>query len=88
MKSVILAAQSIMVGESDIIVAGGMESMTNAPYSLDKARSGYRMGHGTLNDTMISDGLTDGFHDYHMGITAENLAEKYLNSSNHEMISF
>ena len=77
LKSVILAAQSIMLGESDIIVAGGMESMTNAPYSLDKARSGYRMGHGTLNDTMISDGLTDAFNDYHMGITAENLAEKY-----------
>lgn len=77
LKSVILAAQTIMTGEADIIVAGGMESMTNAPYSLDKARSGYRMGHGTLNDTMISDGLTDSFNNYHMGITAENLAEKY-----------
>lgn len=77
LKSVILGAQSIICGENEVVIAGGMESMTNAPYSLDKARSGYRMGHGTLNDTMISDALTDAFNDYHMGITAENLAEKY-----------
>lgn len=77
LKSVILGAQSIMTGECEVVVVGGMESMTNAPYALDKARSGYRMGDGVLIDTMVNDSLTDVFGKCHMGITAENLAEKY-----------
>ncbi len=77
LKSVHLAAQSIQLGEADIIVAGGMENMTRAPYLLNNARQGYRMGDGQLVDSMIQDGLTCAFNDYHMGITAENLAEKY-----------
>ncbi|QJW45250.1 acetyl-CoA C-acetyltransferase [bacterium BFN5] len=77
LKAVNMAAQAIMVGDADIIVAGGMESMTNAPYVLDRARSGYRMGHGKLIDTMIQDGLWCAFNDYHMGITAENVALQY-----------
>jgi len=77
LKAVNMAAQAIMAGDADIIVAGGMESMTNAPYVLDKARSGYRMGHGKLVDTMIQDGLWCAFNDYHMGITAENVASQY-----------
>lgn len=77
LKAVNLAAQSILAGDSDIVVAGGMESMTNAPYLLDKARSGYRMGHGKLVDSMIQDGLWCAFNDYHMGITAENVASQY-----------
>ncbi|HWJ03542.1 MAG TPA: acetyl-CoA C-acetyltransferase [Verrucomicrobiae bacterium] len=77
LKSVISAAQAIMTGDADIVVAGGMESMSNAPYALTKARTGYRMGNGTLIDTMIHDGLTDAFYDIHMGITAENVAEQY-----------
>ena len=72
-----MAAAMIIAGEADVIVAGGMENMSAAVYSLDKARSGYRMNHGTLIDTMIKDALTDAFNDYHMGITAENVAEKY-----------
>lgn len=77
LKSVTLAAQSIMVGEGDIILAGGTENMSQAPYLLKKARWGQRMGDGVLEDYMIKDGLWDIFNDYHMGITAENLAEKY-----------
>jgi acetyl-CoA C-acetyltransferase len=77
LKAVNLAAQAIVAGDADVMVVGGMESMSNAPYLLDKARSGYRMGHGKLIDTMISDGLWCAFNDYHMGITAENVAEKY-----------
>ena len=77
LKAVNLAAQAIMTGDADIIVAGGMESMTNAPYLLDKSRWGYRMGHGKLIDSMITDGLWCAFNDYHMGITAENIVEKY-----------
>ncbi|MCX7781906.1 MAG: acetyl-CoA C-acetyltransferase [Negativicutes bacterium] len=77
LKSVNLAAQSIMLGDADIIVAGGMESMSQAPYALDKARWGLRMGHTQLIDTMIHDGLTCAINNYHMGITAENVAEKY-----------
>ena len=72
-----MAAGMIIAGEADVIVAGGMENMSAAVYCLDKARSGYRMNHGTLIDTMIKDALTDAFNDYHMGITAENVAEKY-----------
>lgn len=77
LTAVHLAAQAIQLGEADIVVAGGMENMTQAPYILPQARQGYRMGDGKLIDTMLYDGLTDAFHHYHMGITAENLAEKY-----------
>ncbi|WP_378955778.1 acetyl-CoA C-acetyltransferase [Pelosinus sp. sgz500959] len=78
LKTVNLAAQAIMAGDADIVIAGGMESMTNAPYLLDsKARQGYRMGHSQVTDVMIQDGLWCAFNDYHMGITAENVAEKY-----------
>ncbi|HMM21947.1 MAG TPA: acetyl-CoA C-acetyltransferase [Selenomonadales bacterium] len=74
LKAVNLAAQAILAGDAEVIVAGGMESMSNAPYLLDKARTGYRMGHGRVIDSMITDGLWCAFHDYHMGITAENVA--------------
>jgi acetyl-CoA C-acetyltransferase len=77
LKSVILAAQAIIAGDAEIVVAGGMESMSNAPYVLPKARTGYRMGNGELVDEMILDGLTCSIGKTHMGITAENLAEKY-----------
>ncbi|HWR40541.1 MAG TPA: acetyl-CoA C-acetyltransferase [Patescibacteria group bacterium] len=77
LKAVNLAAQAIVAGDAEIMIAGGMESMSNAPYLLDKARTGYRMGHGKLTDTMIQDGLWCAMNDYHMGITAENVAERY-----------
>ncbi len=77
LRSVSLAAQIIKAGDADIILAGGMENMSAAPFALEKARYGYRMNHGTLVDVMIKDGLWDAFNDYHMGITAENVAEKY-----------
>ena len=77
LKAVALAAQAILAGDADVIVAGGMESMSNAPYATDKARWGYRMGNVQLTDIMVHDGLWDIFNDYHMGITAENVAEKY-----------
>lgn len=77
LRSVSLAAQIIKAGDADIILAGGMENMSMAPYVLEKARYGYRMNNGTLVDVMIKDGLWDAFNDYHMGITAENVAEKY-----------
>ncbi|MDY0254501.1 MAG: acetyl-CoA C-acetyltransferase [Tenuifilaceae bacterium] len=77
LRSVALAAQSIMLGDTDAVLAGGTESMTNSPYLLPKARSGYRMGHGEIVDSMILDGLTDAFNNYHMGITAENVAEQW-----------
>jgi acetyl-CoA C-acetyltransferase len=77
LKSVALAAQSIIAGNAEVVVAGGMESMTNAPYLLPKARAGYRMGNGVLVDSMVHDGLWDVYNDYHMGSTAENVAEKY-----------
>ncbi|VBB07040.1 thiolase active site [Lucifera butyrica] len=78
LKAVNLAAQAILTGDADIIVAGGMESMTNAPYLLEnKARWGYRMGNGKVVDEMIQDGLWCAFNDYHMGITAENVSEKF-----------
>lgn len=77
LTAVHLASQAIQLGEAEVVVAGGMENMTQAPYILPQARQGYRMGDGKLIDTMLHDGLTDAFHDYHMGITAENLAEKY-----------
>ncbi|MBU2699966.1 acetyl-CoA C-acetyltransferase [Sporomusaceae bacterium BoRhaA] len=77
MKTVDLAVQTISSGAADIVVAGGTESMSNAPFVLNKARWGYRMGDGKITDVMINDGLWDAFNDYHMGITAENVAEKY-----------
>ncbi len=77
LRSVAMAAQSIMCGDADVIVCGGTENMTQAPYVLDKARSGYRMGDGKIVDSMVLDALTDAFYKYHMGITAENVAEKY-----------
>ncbi|MDF2530780.1 MAG: acetyl-CoA acetyltransferase [Clostridia bacterium] len=77
LKSVELAAQAIMCGEAEIVVAGGTENMSQAPYLLKAGRNGYRMGHGEITDSMIADALTDAFNNYHMGITAENLAEKY-----------
>lgn len=77
LRTVIMAAQFIALGDADVILAGGTESMSNAPYLLDKARFGYRMGDGKLIDSMINDGLTDAFGGYHMGITAENIAERW-----------
>lgn len=77
LKALHLATQAIRCGDADIIVAGGMESMSLAPYVLPKARTGLRMGNAELVDSMIQDGLWDAFNDYHMGITAENLVEKY-----------
>lgn len=77
LRTVNMAAAMIEAGEADIIVAGGMESMSAAPYALPKARFGYRMNNGTLVDTMVNDGLWDAFHDYHMGMTAENVAKQY-----------
>lgn len=77
LRSVSLAAQMIMCGNSEVVLAGGTESMTNAPYILPQARNGYRMGHGQIFDIMILDGLTDAFNDYHMGMTAENIAEQW-----------
>lgn len=71
LKAVMLAAQAVMLGDADIIVAGGMESMSNVPYLLSKARSGYRLGHGELIDGMIKDGLWDVYNDFHMGNAAE-----------------
>ena len=77
MKSTMIGAQDILFGEADLVLTGGMENMSISPYMLDRARFGYRMGNGTIVDHMIRDGLTDVFNDYHMGVTAENLAEKY-----------
>ena len=77
LKSVALAAQAIQTGNSSIVVAGGMESMTNAPYLLPQARKGYRLGNAQIVDSMVHDGLWDIYNDYHMGITGENVAEKY-----------
>ena len=77
LKAVGLAAQAILTGDSEIVVAGGMESMSNAPYLLPNAREGYRLGNGTLVDSMIHDGLWDAFENFHMGMTGEIVAEKY-----------
>jgi acetyl-CoA C-acetyltransferase len=77
LKAVALAAQAIQTGNCTIVVAGGMESMTNAPYLLPNARKGYRLGNGQIVDSMVHDGLWDKYNDYHMGITGENVAEKY-----------
>jgi acetyl-CoA C-acetyltransferase len=77
LKAVALAVQAIQTGNSSVVVAGGMESMTNAPYLLPQARKGYRLGNSTIVDSMVHDGLWDIYNDYHMGITGENVAEKY-----------
>jgi len=77
LRAVALAAQAIQAGDTNIVVAGGMESMTNAPYLLPQARSGYRMGNGTLVDSMVNDGLWEAYNDFHMGVGAEMIAAKY-----------
>jgi len=77
LKAVMLAAQGIATGETEIVVAGGMESMSSCPYMLPKARTGFRLGHGQAVDSMIHDGLWDAYGDYHMGCTGEVVAEKY-----------
>ena len=77
LKAVMLGAQAIRLGEAQVVVAGGMESMSQAPYLLSKAREGYRMGHGVLVDSMIKDGLWDVYNDFHMGEAAELCAEKF-----------
>jgi len=87
LKAVMLATQAIKLGDADIIVAGGMESMSNAPYILDKARTGYRMGHGQLIDSMIKDGLWDVYNDFHMGNAGE-LCARECNISRQEQDEF
>jgi acetyl-CoA C-acetyltransferase len=77
LKTVAIGAQTIMTGENDIVVVGGAENMSRAPYLLNNSRFGIKMGNDAVIDSMIYDALTDAFNDYHMGITAENLAEKY-----------
>jgi acetyl-CoA C-acetyltransferase len=77
LRSVMMAAQEIQLGDADVVVAGGMESMSNSPYLLPKAREGYRMGNGTMVDSMINDGLWCAFNDYHMGQTGEVVAERW-----------
>src|SRR5467141_3788692 len=77
LKAVMMAAQGIQLGDTDIVVAGGMESMSNAPYLIPQARQGYRLGNGILVDAMIHDGLWDAFNDYHMGCTGEVVSERF-----------
>ena len=77
LKAVGLAGQGIQTGDAEIVVAGGMESMSNAPYLLPGAREGYRLGHSTIVDSMIHDGLWDAYENYHMGNTGEVVAERY-----------
>src|SRR2546430_1571458 len=77
LKAVGLAAQAVQTGDSEIVVAGGMESMTNAPYLLPGAREGYRLGHSTIVDSMVHDGLWDAYENFHMGNTGEIVAERY-----------
>ncbi|MFO7734759.1 MAG: acetyl-CoA C-acetyltransferase [bacterium] len=77
LRTVSLAAQAIKSGDAELVVAGGSESMSGSPYLLDKGRNGYKMGNGKITDSMINDGLWDVFNNYHMGVTAENLAEQY-----------
>ena len=77
LKAVALAAQAVMAGDAEIVVAGGMESMSNAPYLLPQGRKGFRMGDSTVVDSMVRDGLWCACEDYHMGITGENVAEKH-----------
>lgn len=87
LRTVSMAAQFIKAGDADVVLVGGTESMSNAPYLLHGGRWGHRMGHGKVVDTMINDGLWDAFNDYHMGITAENVAEKW-NISREEQDKF
>src|ERR1700760_1375016 len=87
MKAIMLAAQSIASGQNDIVVAGGMESMSNVPYYLDKARNGYRLGNGQLIDGLVKDGLWDVYKDYHMGSAAELCAAE-CNISREEQDAF
>ena len=77
LKAVMLAAQGIQLDDAEVVVAGGMESMSNAPYLVPKAREGYRLGHGELLDSMIHDGLWCAFNDYHMGCTGEVVADRF-----------
>jgi len=77
LKTIALAAQSVACGDSDIVIAGGMEHMSGAPYLLQSARWGQRLGHGAMTDVVINDALWDKFYDCHMGVTAENIAEKH-----------
>src|SRR5881296_3681012 len=77
LKAVMMAAQGVQLGDTEIVVAGGMESMSNAPYLLPKAREGYRLGHGLMIDTVIQDGLWCAFENYHMGCTGEVVAERF-----------
>jgi acetyl-CoA C-acetyltransferase len=77
LKAIVLASQAIRCGDAEVVVAGGMESMSKAPYLLDRARTGYRLGHGQLLDSMICDGLWDCYYDFHMGNTGELVAERY-----------
>ncbi|EKJ8219172.1 acetyl-CoA C-acetyltransferase [Citrobacter sedlakii] len=78
LKAVLQAAQAIRCGDAEIVIAGGQESMSNAPYLLDGARTGLRLGHASMKDSVVHDGLWDAFNDYHMGITAENLAVRFV----------
>src|SRR5580700_5811503 len=87
LKAVALAAQAVETGNAEIVVAGGMESMSNAPYLLPQARQGFRLGNATAVDSMIHDGLWDVYNDYHMGITGENVAAKH-NISREEQDAF
>jgi len=77
LKAIGLATQGIQTGNAEIVIAGGMESMTNAPYLLPQARKGYRLGNSQIVDSMVNDGLWDVYNNYHMGMTGENVAEKY-----------
>src|SRR5437867_4636776 len=77
LKAVMMAAQGVQLGDTEIVVAGGMESMSNAPYLIPKAREGYRLGNGELVDSMINDGLWCAFENYHMGCTGEVVADEY-----------
>lgn len=88
LRTVSMAAQFIALGDCEVVLAGGCESMSNAPYILNKARFGYNMGDASVVDSMISDGLTDAFNNYHMGITAENIAQKHnINRSEQDEFS-
>src|SRR5690606_29977365 len=77
MKAIMLGAQSILTGENEVVVAGGMESMSNIPYYLEKVRSGLRLGHGQLTDGIIKDGLWDPYNDFHMGVAGERCSSEY-----------
>ena len=77
LKAVVLAHQAVQLGDAQVVVAGGMESMSNAPYLLEKARSGDRLGHGEITDSLIKDGLWDATNEFHMGAAAELCAEKF-----------